>query len=148
MSSYISIFCSKLSHFLLDCKLQLIFFFVLFGLLQVSIQFLKEQFYLNIYYGDILLDFGLKGVKNHKIKVRFFFYPPPINLQLKISNTCHYAQFKKKQQKNKTGNRSKLKLLKFQSHKLSSLSAVKKTVTGVEQGGEDFFFVCTHKFPT
>ena len=52
--------------------------------------------------------------------------------------------------------RNKLKVLKFQSHRLSSFSAIKKTVTRVEVGdgggGSVLFilimiFVCTHKRP-
>ena len=52
----------------------------------------------------------------------------------------------------KTVNRNKLKVRKFQSHKLGSFSAIKKTVTGVEGGsrgggGGVSFLYYTHEFP-
>ena len=34
----------------------------------------------------------------------------------------------------KTGNQNKLQVLTFQAHRLSSFSAIKQTVTGVEEG--------------
>ena len=43
----------------------------------------------------------------------------------------------------KKGNRKKLKVLKFQSHRVSSFSAIKKTAIGVEErgGGNSFLFL-------
>ena len=38
----------------------------------------------------------------------------------------------------KTVNKNKLKVSKFQSHRISSFSAIKRTVTGVEGGGVKF----------
>ena len=52
--------------------------------------------------------------------------------------------------------KNKVKVLKFQRHRLSSFSAIKKTVTRVEVGGGGggsvlfiliMIFVCTHKLP-
>ena len=49
----------------------------------------------------------------------------------------------------KSVNRNKLKVCKFQSHRLISFSAIKETVTVLE--GCIFIliivFICTHKFP-
>ena len=45
----------------------LVLFFLCFsGFLRVSMSFLWEHFCLNIYYGNILLHFGLKGAKIYK----------------------------------------------------------------------------------
>ena len=71
-SLYISIFCRKLSLYLffLECKLYFYFFFLFFGFIRVSMSFPLEHFGPNIYYGNILLRFGLEWVK---IKKMFFF---------------------------------------------------------------------------
>lgn len=42
-------------------------FTLIFGFLQVSMSFLQERFGLNIYYRNIVLNFGLERVKNHNI---------------------------------------------------------------------------------
>ena len=65
-------------------------FSLLFGFLSVSMSFLWEHICLNVYYGNIFLNFGLVGIKMHKIKV--FFLPssnkfaiqnnPPMQLRL------------------------------------------------------------------
>ena len=83
------------------------------------------------------------------IKLNIYFFLPTSNkfaiqnnpfMQLRL--ICH-----------KIVNKKKLKAWKFQSYRLSSFSAITKTVTGVEgkRGSVRFvliiIFVCTHKFP-
>ena len=46
----------------------------------------------------------------------------------------------------KTGNRNNMKVLKFQSHRFSSLPAIKKTVNGVEEGEGGSSFYSYHYF--
>ena len=64
---------------------------IIYQHLQQVTYLLQEHFYLNIYYGNILLHFGLEGVKIHKIQKMFFSYPPPTNLQCKIIHSCNYS---------------------------------------------------------
>ena len=79
-------------HFLQETSLScfflrlqtLVLFFLCFSVFARFNLFLEEQFLLNIYYGSVLLHFGLYGVKIHKIYNKCFFYPPPINLQYEI----------------------------------------------------------------
>ena len=44
--------------------------------------FVSEHICLNIYYGYILLHFGLEGVKIHTIKKTFFLYPSLTNFKI------------------------------------------------------------------
>ena len=73
-SSYISIFYRKLNFylFLLDCELYFIFFrFLHFCKFQCP--FNKNTFVLTFIIKNILRQFGLKGVKIHKIKKNVIF---------------------------------------------------------------------------
>ena len=80
---------------------------------------LHEFYYfcLNIYYGNILLQFGLHG-----------FTALPTSDKSAINNDLgtqlHWMFYK-------TVNENKLKVWKSQSHRLSSFSLIKKTVSGV-----------------
>ena len=115
-------------HFLKETQLLLVFD-RLHTLVLFSLCFLAfHEFYyfcLNIYYGNILLQFGLQGFKNDKVKI-FFFLPTsdksPINNDLGMQ--LHWMFYK-------TVNENKLNIWKSQSHRLSSFSLIKKTVSGV-----------------
>ena len=48
---------------------------MLFSFLGVSVSFLQKHFCLNICYGNILLHFGLKAVKIHKVSKKCFLLP-------------------------------------------------------------------------
>ena len=61
-------------------------FSFLFGFLQVLMTFLQENICLNIYYGNILLQFGLEGVKIYKIKNCWVFFRPTFNTFAKQNN--------------------------------------------------------------
>ena len=70
---------------------------MLFSFLGVSVSFLQKHFCLNICYGNILLHFGLKAVKIHKVSKKCFFLPtsnrfailnnPLMQLQIIFKNT-------------------------------------------------------------
>ena len=122
MSSYTSIFCKKRYFLLLNCKPSFAF-----GFLGVSIFFLLEHLCFDIYYGNIFINFGIEGAKNTKIKKMFFLL-------------SHFQQISKKTNPlmqlrlvfHKAINKNKLNVWKFRNHRLSSFSAINKTVTGVE----------------
>ena len=93
----------------------------------------------------------MEGVKNHKAKKRVFFLLTSDKSAIKNNPLMQLHSIF-----HKVVIRNKLKVLKFQSHRLSSFSAIKKTVTRVEVGdgggGSVLFilimiFVCTHKRP-
>ena len=88
--------------------------------------FLLEYCCLNFYYGNIFLHFGLEGVKNHRTK-KCFFLPTSTKSAIKKESTHVLRSIS-----HKTVNRNKLKVWKFQCHRLSSFSAITKTVTGVK----------------
>ena len=92
--------------------------------------FLLEHFCLNICYGNILLHFGLEGDENHKIKKRLFLPTPKISSIGNVPGMQLLSFFYK------TVNRNKLKAWTFQSHRLSSFSAIKKTVT--------YYYLCLY----
>ena len=71
-----------------------------------------------------MLHFGLAGVKHHKI-----FFLPTYKSVIKYDPGMQLSLiFHKKV------NRNKLKVRKFQSHRLSSFSAIKKIVIRVQEG--------------
>ena len=124
------------------------FFFFFPAFCKFQCPFYKNIFYLNIYYGNLLLHFGLEGVKIHKYLIKNFFLPTS-NLFATQSNPLMALRLILP----KTVNENKLKVCKFESHKLSSFSAIKKNITGVEWGRVKLvlflllFFACTHISP-
>ena len=88
----------------------------------------QYHFYKNIFDGNNLLHFGLEGVNIHTTeKIVFPFLPKICNTKLSIyATTLNFSQNVKK---------SKLKAWQFQSQRLSSFLAIKKTVNEWEVGG-------------
>ena len=70
------------------------------------------------------------GLKSIKIRKNVFSYPSLTNLQYKVIHSYNYASF------SQNVNKNKLKASKLQNNILSSFSAIKKTVTGVDGGIE------------
>ena len=108
--------------------------------------FLQKHFCLNICYGNILLCFGLEWLKSHQ-----FLLPTFDKYAIKNNPIIQLCSiFPEKVHVNK------LTVWTFQSHRLNSFSAIKKTVTGMEGAGEGgekvssfysiIIFVCSSKF--
>ena len=121
-SSYINIFWKKLSFylFLLDSKLKF-YFFVAFQLLYSNtfvLTFIMEIFYF------ILAWTGLKIIK---LKKKGFFLPTLDKSSMQNNPLKHLCLIF-----HKTVNTNKQKDSKFQSNRLSSFWANKKTVTEME----------------
>ena len=118
----------------------LIIFFLCFSAFYELQCHLYKNIYLNIYYGNILLHFGLVGVKIHKINIIYIFSYIHIFIKhifLTIPNKFVIQNNPLVQLRlivHKIINKNKLKVWKFQSQRLIKFSAIKKAGTGVEGG--------------
>ena len=124
-SLHVTIFCKKLK-FYLDFRLQtLVLLFFPFRIF-TSCNAFYATFNMGIFY--FILDW--KSLKTAKLKKMFVFLT--ISNKFAIKNNpflqLHSIFYK-------TINRNKMKVRRLQSHRLSSFSAIKKTVTGVERRG-------------
>ena len=79
---------------------------------------LQEHNCLNIYYGNILLHFGLDGLKIHKTKKMFFFLPTTSTFAKQNNPLMQLCLIF-----HKALNKNKLNVLKFRIHRFSSFSA-------------------------
>ena len=72
-------------HFLQEIELLLVFVrlqtLVLFFHCFLAFCKFQKHFFINMYYGNISLQFGLVVVEIHKIKEMLFFYQPPTNMK-------------------------------------------------------------------
>ena len=124
-SLHVTIFCKKLK-FYLDFRLQTLVLLLFPFRIFTSCNAFYATFNMGIFY--FILDW--KSLKTAKLKKMFVFLT--ISNKFAIKNNpflqLHSIFYK-------TINRNKMKVRRLQSHRLSSFSAIKKTVTGVERRG-------------